>query len=67
MHGIFVELFGYNFLDITDSIVYIRSVPVYIAVVLGCAVPSTLLFSWLWKRIVRWAQGKRRPALSPPA
>ena len=51
MHGIFVELFGYNFLDISKSIVYIKSVPLFIAAVLGCAVPTTLLFRLLWKKV----------------
>ena len=51
MHGIFVELFGYNFLDISKSIVYIKSVPLFIAAVLGCAVPATLLFRLLWKKV----------------
>ena len=49
IHGIFVELFGYNFLDFTDSIVYIKSVPLYIAAVLACSVPATMLFHRLWK------------------
>ena len=51
MHGIFVELFGYNFLDITKSIIYIKSVPLYITVVLACTVPSVLLFRLLRKAV----------------
>ena len=51
MHGIFVELFGYNFLDITNSLVYIKNVPLFIAAVLACAVISTLLFRLLWKKV----------------
>ena len=64
-HGIFVELFGYNFLDIAKSLVYIRSVPLFIAAVLGCSVPATLLFSFLWKLILRLLPGtprRERPA-----
>lgn len=52
VHGAFVELFGYNFLDISKSLVYIRSVPLYIAAVLGCSVPAALLFRLAWKRAV---------------
>ena len=58
IHGVFVELFGYNFLDISKSIVYIRFVPLYITVVLACAVPSTILFSRAWKCLVRLTRRK---------
>ena len=51
MHGIFVELFGYSFLDLSDSIVYIRNVPLFILTVLACSVPATLLFRLLRKKI----------------
>lgn len=51
MHGIFVELFGYNFLDISDSIVYIRQPALFTAAVLACSVPATLLFRWLRMKI----------------
>lgn len=60
MHGVFVELFGYNFLDLTKSLIYIRSVPLYIAAVLGCAVPATLLFSALWKKLAAVILAKGR-------
>ena len=52
MHGIFVELFGYNFLDISKSLVYIKSVPLYIAAVLTCSVIATIVFDRLWKCMV---------------
>ena len=44
MHGVFVELFGFNFLDIAKSAYYIRKVPLYIAAVLASSVIATLLF-----------------------
>ena len=47
MHGVFVELFGFNFLDIAKSAYYIRAVPLYIAAVLACSVIATLLFRWI--------------------
>ena len=50
IHGIFVELFGYNFLDISKSLYYIRKVPLYIAAVLACTVPAVILF-----RLIRTA------------
>ena len=57
IHGIFVELFGYNFLDITNSLVYIKNVPLFIAAVLVCAVISTLLFRLLWKKVTALLTG----------
>ncbi len=58
IHGIFVELFGYNFLDISKSIIYIRSVPLYIAAVLACAVAATLLFRLVFRKIRGLVQAK---------
>lgn len=49
IHGIFVELFGYNFLDVTESLHYIKNVPLYVLVVVVCAIPATLLFKQLLK------------------
>lgn len=60
MHGIFVELFGYNFLDISRSLVYIKNVPLYILAVLGCSVPATVLFHLLWKALVRLTGRKEK-------
>lgn len=53
IHGLFVELFGYNFLDLTKSIVYIKNVPLYITVVLACAVAATVLFRQLLKIVLK--------------
>ena len=47
MHGAFVELFGFNFMDFTKSLVYIKNVPLYIVAVLACSVPAALLFRLL--------------------
>ena len=51
MHGVFVELFGYNFLDISKSIVYIKKVPWYVVVVLACSVPASLLFRLILRQL----------------
>ncbi|MBO4367846.1 MAG: acyltransferase [Clostridia bacterium] len=51
MHGAFVEMFGYNFLDITESIVYIRNVPLYILVVLACSIPAAIGFRFILRQI----------------
>ena len=60
MHGIFVELFGYSFLDITKSLVYIKSVPLYIAAVLACSVPAAILFRLLRNLATRPLNKKKR-------
>ena len=60
MHGLFVEFFGYNFMDISKSVIYIRNLPVYIAVVLACSALATLLFGRVWRWITGFAQGIRR-------
>jgi len=53
MHGMFVELFGYDFLEEAPSIYYIRSVPLYVVVVFACSFPLALLFRKLWKAVVK--------------
>ena len=51
MHGVFVELFGFNFLDISKSVIYIKNVPVYMAAVLACSVAAALLFRWFRREV----------------
>lgn len=58
VHGAFVELFGYDFLEITKSIKYIRDVPTYIVVVLACSAVATVAFHYLWKGVMRLINGK---------
>ena len=53
MHGIFVELFGYNFLDILPSVSYIKSVPLYLIVLFACSVPAALLLKLIMKPVNR--------------
>ena len=53
MHGIFAEMFGYSFLGLFPSVVYIRSVPVYILAVLGFSIPAAALFRLLRKSAVK--------------
>ena len=59
MHGVFVELFGFNFLNIAKSLVYIRNVPLYISAVLACSVLAAVLFNLLWKKLTAWILGKK--------
>ena len=53
MHGIFVEIFGYDFQEFTKSLVYIKNVPWYIQVVMACSVVATVAFHFLWKGVMR--------------
>lgn len=53
MHGIFVELFGFNFMDGPPSLHYIRNLPLYTLTVLACAVPAAALFQLLWQGLLR--------------
>ena len=59
IHGLFVELFGYGFLDSGRRILYIRSLPLYIVAVLAASVPASLLFRFFCRRILRWIDEMR--------
>ncbi len=58
IHGMFVEFFGYNFLDLGRSIYYIRNVALYIAAVFAATVPATWLFGTVRKAITGLTQKK---------
>ena len=53
MHGMFVELFGYDFLEKIPSLHYIKNVPLYILVVFACAIPLTAVYSFVWKKLLK--------------
>ena len=53
IHGMFVDLFGFNFAGVAPSAVYIRSVPLYILAVLSCSALGSALFHFLWKGLVK--------------
>ena len=59
MHGLFVELFGYNFMDITKSLVYIKKVPLYILAVLACSAAAALLFRRILRLVTVPLAGKK--------
>ena len=64
MHGMFVDMFGYDFGGVAKSIVYIRNVPEYIAVVLACSVPATWLFHVLWKKLTWFSRPTAKESLT---
>lgn len=43
IHGLFVDLFGFNFLDVRPSLYYMKNVFAYVLVVTACALPSAML------------------------
>ena len=51
MHGMFVEMFGFNFLDELPSAYYIESLPMYIFSVMFCSFVLTYIFHAIWKRL----------------
>ncbi len=57
MHGMFVEMFGYSWLDSARSLHYIKNVPLYTLTVLVCSAPATAVFIFLWKRCVQLLRG----------
>ena len=64
MQRLFVDLFGYNFLDTGKIICYIRDIPLYTAAVLASAAAAAVMFRWLRLRLTGWICGGRK---APPA
>ncbi len=56
IHGLFVELFGYDFMELVPSIYYIRSVTLFVIVVVVLSLPSAILLQKLHNRILRIGQ-----------
>ena len=67
IHGLFVELFGYNFLGISRHNFYIKSPALYVFAALACSVPATLLFRWIRLTVTGWTQKKKPEGGEPPA
>lgn len=59
IHGLFIELFGYSFLDVRPSIVYIKNAALFIVVVVVCSVPAAILLKKVMDLILKPMQ---RPA-----
>lgn len=53
IHGLFVELFGYSFLDMRPSVYYIKNVALFVAVVVVLALPAACLLQKVHKKILR--------------
>lgn len=59
IHGIFVELFGYDFLELTKSLVYIRNVTLHLLLVVVLSIPATLLFKKVYDLVCRPLVGRK--------
>ena len=53
VHGLFVELFGYSFIDLAPSLYYIKNVTLFAVVVFVLSVPAALLFQKFHKWVIR--------------
>ena len=53
IHGLFVELFGFDFLEMRPSIYYIRNVALYLLVVIVLSVPAAVLLQKVHNIILR--------------
>ena len=52
IHGLFVELFGYSFIDIVPSLYYIRNVALFVLVVVVLSIPSACLLQKFHKWVL---------------
>lgn len=59
IHGVFVELFGYSFIDIAPSLYYIRNVALMILVVAIPSIPAALFVKKLDKYAVDLLTGNK--------
>ena len=60
IHPVFVELFGFNFLNMSRSLLYIRNVALYSAAVLAASLPAACLFRLLRLRLTGLLTGTAR-------
>lgn len=60
LHGLFVQLFGYNFFDDKASkILYIKSLPIYIVVVFALSLACAILLKILLRFLMRFMEKKQ--------
>jgi len=65
IHGIFVDLFGYDFLEVVPSIKYVKDVGTYVLIVLGCTIPAVALFKLMMWPVNRLCKGKKPKRRKP--
>ncbi len=52
IHGLFVELFGYSFIDLAPSLYYIKNVALFVLVIIVLGIPSAILLQKLHNLIL---------------
>lgn len=60
LHGIFIELFGYNFIDTAKSIYYIQNVALFVLVVFIPSIPASVLLQRFHKWFMRMISGTKK-------
>ena len=51
IHGLFLELFAYDFAGVAPSLYHLKSVPLLILIVFVPAIPSALILRWLRQKV----------------
>ncbi len=64
-HGAFVELFGFNFMDVSRSLSYIRDVPLFTLIVIAGGTVSAFLFRWLRSIVMQRIGLRKKTNVSP--
>ena len=69
IHGMFVEMFGYDFSEVTKSITYIKNVGLYVLVVAACTVAGTWIFHILYRNVMKVINPRKKQDKlpNPPA
>lgn len=60
IHGLFIELFGFNFIDVAPSLYYIRNVTLFVIVIVVLSIPSAILLQKLHKWVLGLCSKKER-------
>ena len=58
-HGMFVEMFGFDWLEVTKSVYYIRNVALFEVVVLALGIAAALLIKLVMKPVISLVKGKK--------
>lgn len=53
IHGIYVELFGYSFIDLAPSLYYIKNVALFVLVIVVLSLPSAVLLQKFHQLVLR--------------
>ena len=69
IHGMFVEMFGYDFSEVTKSITYIKNVGLYVLAVAACTVAGTWIFHILYRNVMKAINPRKKQDKlpNPPA